>query len=440
MDDLPVMAGSTSPQQSPDSHHMQEPITAPSSTVPEKPIAAASLGPDRMETPMLTGTMAAPTDLRESESKKADPEKMDLKDTDAEDKDGEEWVTEDEDDEDDEELSGVPAAMPYPYQPGALLRLRRVRDSSQITVKIQKPMDKRTLSCGMTVGIEEGPDDTDHYKDKLVFLKMFDWRFSSQARDNVGALPFTRLDRKMYTEMIMADKMDGFFDQIRPVRGRWDKCSSNWTCTEYEAAMALDMQEYYHSEMSVYARLLDLQGVCIPQFFAAVELDITPKGIRPNKQQRKHFQVSGILLQYIPGVPLSEVTNYPLQAPGATHKDIVDTAIRLVSAVSDRNVINGDCNTRNFIVPLEMDKEQKLVCKPFQIDFGLARVRGWNETWPQWCRAKWSADEEGTIARDMQPRLERIGIKYPYQRSLRYCEHAPVDERNKALRLVLGSD
>ena len=166
----------------------------------------------------------------------------------------------------------------------------------------------------------------------------------------------------------------------------------------------------------------------VPRFLGAVEMDITPDGITPNDQQRQHFQIKGILLEYIPGFSLSDliVSGVP---PGAW-QGIVDQGIRIVHALSDRGVLNKDVRPANFIVSRSGDGYDQAVeeFRVSMIDFGQSRLRREDESDPEWGRVEWQQDEEGAVGLVMQHRLKKVGIEIPYVPSNRYLEFAEGEE------------
>ena len=63
------------------------------------------------------------------------------------------------------------------------------------------------------------------------------------------------------------------------------------------------------------------------------------------------------------------------------------------------------------------------------IDFGLARLRGWNESDRDWAKAKLNKDEEGAVGLVMKKRLAREGFELQFENSDRYMEWAGGDDK-----------
>ena len=63
------------------------------------------------------------------------------------------------------------------------------------------------------------------------------------------------------------------------------------------------------------------------------------------------------------------------------------------------------------------------------IDFGLARLRGWNESDRDWAKAKLNKDEDGAVGLVMKKRLAREGFELQFENSDRYMEWAGGDDK-----------
>ncbi|KAK4211626.1 casein kinase I RAG8 [Rhypophila decipiens] len=321
-----------------------------------------------------------------------------------------------------------------PYLVGELLTLHRVADSSKVVLRIREPKQSQTLSCGMVVDLlgssyDKSPSDGNNHTwngsttaTQTVFLKLYDWRFATQLRDDAGIEPWTQEFGNEYAEMVMrGDEVDGFVRKLSDQSFR-EATEEDWDAGQNEASLAHEMLTMYRAETSVYRRLGDIQGTMVPRFLDALELDITPYGIVPSQQQRRHFLIKGILLEYIPGFNLSDLSS---QAPPEACQGIVDQGIRIVHALSDRNVLNKDVRPDNFIVNRSYHNEQEdMVFRVAMIDFGQSRLRREDESDLDWGRAKWQQDEEGAVGQVMQHQLKRAGIEISYVPSYRYLEFA----------------
>lgn len=335
----------------------------------------------------------------------------------------------------------------HPYKAGELLRLRRVNGSSRVQVRIKKPHQPWTLSCGMIVEILNGldGDHEDHSKEEndtsddrngdaevdgnvgktapqTAFLKMYDWRFSAQLRSDNGIEPWREEFSREYAEMVRRGEVEGFVEKLSDYDWR-EETEEDWDEGKNEASIAHESDKMYRAEKSVYDRLGDIQGKMIPRFFGAVEMDVTPEGIALNEQQQRLLQVKGILLEYIPGFSLSKLAE---NVPPEACQGIVDQGIQIVYALNDHEVLNRDVRPDNFIVRMikSSDEVGAAEYQVVMIDFGQSRLRGEEETDFAWGRNKWTQDEEGAVGMLMRHRLRKVGIEITYKPSYRYVEFA----------------
>jgi hypothetical protein len=116
-----------------------------------------------------------------------------------------------------EELSALLAA---PYEVGGVLTRRRVVDCSTeersqnelFRVKIKKLQQPWTLSCGMVVDIlSDTFTGEDQHKTtpttnatQTAFLKLHDWRFAPQLRDDHGIDPWNEEFAAAYAQFALA--------------------------------------------------------------------------------------------------------------------------------------------------------------------------------------------------------------------------------------------
>lgn len=115
---------------------------------------------------------------------------------------------------------------------------------------------------------------------------------------------------------------------------------------EWEAIIYHTAQKHYANEVRAYSELKQLQGQCTPRFIESV---IYSSLEAPTDLPVDYFQVPGILLEYIRGFPLSDLTmNIPNQ-PLLWGK-IVEGAINVVREVNTAGVVHHDCQPRNMLV------------------------------------------------------------------------------------------
>lgn len=92
--------------------------------------------------------------------------------------------------------------------------------------------------------------------------------------------------------------------------------------------------------------------------------------------------------------------------------------------VGDHGVLDRDVRPDNFMI--EHDRDGRY--SAFMIDFGLARLRGRNESDRDWAKAKIEQDEEGAVGLVMKKRLAREGFELQFTMSDKYMEWAGGDD------------
>lgn len=111
-------------------------------------------------------------------------------------------------------------------------------------------------------------------------------------------------------------------------------------------------------------------------------------------------------------------------APKSEWQGIVDQAAAIVQVIGDHGILNRDGRPDNFIV----QRDRSGCYGVFMIDFGLARLRGRNESDLDWAKAKLNKDEEGAVGLVMKNRLAREGFELRFEKSDRYMEWAGGDD------------
>lgn len=308
-------------------------------------------------------------------------------------------------------------------------RVDRVnKPQEELKFKITKLQQPWTLSCGMLVDILTGEETNTSAAMQTAFLKLYDWRFAAQYRDDQAVEQWTEEPAAAYTEFVMSGGVEGFLLRLGDKQFK-DETEEDWNAGQIEAGLANDMREMYRVETTVYDRLGDVQGKIVPRVIAAVELGIAPADINFNNQQQ-HFQIKGILLEYIPGFSLRDLDT---KAPPDSWQGVVDQAVEIARSLGDHDILNRDVRPDNFIVSHcdggngqeEEDPEEGF--QVFMIDFGQSRVRREDESDFDWGRAKWQEDEEGAVGLIMQHRLRKLGA-ISFTPSGRYLEFAERED------------
>lgn len=155
------------------------------------------------------------------------------------------------------------------------------------------------------------------------------------------------------------------------------------TIGENEAIVENECQKGFESEVAICRHLLDFQGKHIAKFYGTVSL--TTKGV-----DRHPFEVSGILIEYIPSFQLFNLEEYEDAPPKESWEKIGTEVMSILDDLDKRNVLNRDPSTRNIITAKD---DHRVV----MIDFAMARVRRDNETDEEWELAKGHSCEESRI-------------------------------------------
>ncbi|KAF6826914.1 hypothetical protein CPLU01_09394 [Colletotrichum plurivorum] len=259
-----------------------------------------------------------------------------------------------------------------------------------------------------------------------AFLKLYDWRFANQLRDDQGIGPWDRNAEAGYTKFVSSGGIESFLRRLSADESFREETEDEWDAGQNEAFLATQSLQMYHSETAAYAKLGDFQGKLAPHFLGAVVLQAAaPQGVHDRHQE--HFQIRGVLLQYIQGFSLSKLDPHE---PPSSWQDIVDQAVQIVRVLGDNDILNADVRPENFIVSLRSDNEKEYY-QVFMIDFGQSRVRGEHEPLSEWGRAKWRQDDEGAVGLVMQHRYGSSGWRFIT--SLRYdILSSPREKRNRA--------
>ena len=257
-----------------------------------------------------------------------------------------------------------------PYEVGGTLKLD-IPDGKAIQVTIMR-ICSNTISPVMEVQLKT---PNDH---KKAILKLYDRRFGETRERH----PYTQQAEDAWRESVRSglaenvlEDLQSFDDSIRKRRFR-DVNDESYEegeeeeCEEAEDEDELKMDEiniFYNTrklhkkEIRAYAALQSLQGRCVPKFINSViysSLDV------PTDLPTVYFHIPGVLLEYIDGFPLSDLTLVIPDQP-LVWKTIVKSAIDVAREVNRTGVIHHDCQPRNVLVA---DRGQGTF-QPYLIDF-----------------------------------------------------------------------
>lgn len=165
------------------------------------------------------------------------------------------------------------------------------------------------------------------------------------------------------------------------------------------------MPGYYSVEVEAYDTLQDLQGKHIPQFHSAVTVPTSSFALE--HESSKYANSSGILVQYISGFPLSDLT---LHAHKDQWQSICEEAMKIVHLYTTKGVRNNDVRPRNMIVHINPRGKFRI----FMIDFGCCAFRWEARSEWDWWDMKAGRDEKGAIGYVMENYLKE---GFVYRRS-----------------------
>jgi serine/threonine protein kinase len=292
-----------------------------------------------------------------------------------------------------------------------------IHSASTVHARIRQLQNPRTLSCCMIVDLlgEGSPENP-------VFLKLYDRRFSEQLRRDHGIDPWTMDAEKEYINAVRTGAARQFLRNLQTIPNFEEDTEETWDNGQIETFLTDQAHKLFDAETIVYDTLRDIQGKLVPRLVARVHLALSlPNAGIGHTDAAELLHIKGILLQYIDGFSLSKVQDH---APKSEWQGIVDQAVAIVQVVGDHGILNRDVRPDSFIV-----QRDKSGCYwVFMIDFGLARLRGWNESDRDWAKAKLTKDEEGAVGLVMKKRLAREGFELRFENSDRYMEWAGGDD------------
>lgn len=278
-----------------------------------------------------------------------------------------------------------------PYVAGNTITVQLEPHKESITALITHVFEPFTLSCVMVVRLfqKEGLG-------KPTVLKLFDRRFASRLREEAEAEPWTMGPETQYHRFIQNGGAAEFITSLEEDSMSEDE---EGDAAKKEAYLHHEMQGLYKTEQEVYSTLKDLQGKRIPRLLHTLTFPAFSTSYGTSKLINKYTAIPGILLQYIDGFPLSELSVY---APKDNWQSICDQAIRTINQISLKGVLNADVKTRNIII----GKDQQGRFKVFVIDFGTCHFRRECESDKEWWEWKAGEDEEGAVGYVMQSILK----------------------------------
>jgi hypothetical protein len=228
-----------------------------------------------------------------------------------------------------------------------------------------------------------------------MILKLFDRRFSNELREWHDVSTPCHESEAKYRSYVSHEHPKHSVEEWAAKFLADEENDIEPPAVEREAHLEALFASYHESEVQVYDRLCSLQGNALPLFFGQTRFVVdvsSPESI--------DVSVPGILLEYVPGQKLSELS------PPLPSDDIGFACVDIVNACGDAGVLNSDVRLENFIVPSVQSRPERPVV---MIDFAQCRFRANDVDDMAWKKDKWSVDEEGAVG---YPLGEKFGWKY----------------------------
>ncbi|KAH0596728.1 hypothetical protein MHUMG1_05848 [Metarhizium humberi] len=235
------------------------------------------------------------------------------------------------------------AGTPFPYVAGRIMTLKTsCGDDIQLVIS---RVCSVTISPVMVVHVKM-PDGM-----QTAILKLFDRRFGHSRKKH----PYNQEAEAVWQDSVRSGLAKRLLDDLRNEedsvrRARFQKDvdeggseeeeeeeeeedddddDNENDLAESEAIIYHTAQTNYENEVRAYSQLKPLQGRCTPRFIESV-IDSSPES--PADLPVEYFQVRGILLEYLFGFPLSELTARIPNQPFLWEK-IVQDAIDVVREI-----------------------------------------------------------------------------------------------------------
>ncbi|KAL8857793.1 MAG: hypothetical protein Q9178_005693 [Gyalolechia marmorata] len=246
-------------------------------------------------------------------------------------------------------------------------------------------------------------------KAKHSILKLYDWRYATQLRQDNEVGPWTPYHEDKYKAFVQEGGAAKFVSYLEDDDDTDD--GQSWDTAENETYLFDYCHRLHGCEVEAYSRLKDLQGRNVPQFFA----DVSFNAFLTLNFRNALFKVRGILLELIPGYSIADLET---SAHPSSWQRICDEAIHTTNLISDHGILNQDVRPRNVLIRTNgKDSEDEVVV----IDFALCRFRDEDQSEASWIHEKWKEDEEGAMGFVMAHKLKGA-VKYkPSHRFLCQC-------------------
>ncbi|KAJ5378538.1 hypothetical protein N7509_011657 [Penicillium cosmopolitanum] len=182
-----------------------------------------------------------------------------------------------------------------------------------------------------------------------MVLKPFDGRFATELRKAEKLRPWTSDIETHYHQFVLDGGASDFITELNNNNnnnnGDIAQQCETWNTSQDEAYLHDYLSDLNETEVQVYDALRDLQRHDVRQLVACVKMQ--GFSLTDPKPVSELIDVSGILLQFIKGFPLSDIAHYTQREQW---QSICEETIQILHRIGDRGVLNEDVQTRSFIV------------------------------------------------------------------------------------------
>ncbi|KAH6848316.1 hypothetical protein B0I37DRAFT_161172 [Chaetomium sp. MPI-CAGE-AT-0009] len=311
-----------------------------------------------------------------------------------------------------------------------------------------------TMSPVLNIVLFSGMDESGRRFRFQAVLKLYDRRFGEHLRRYRGEhVPHTTERELAFQSFVRRGMMDRFLRRGEedpegeeaqrrggekledPISARsrsppYNECLDSEPDAEFEAAVWEECEKNFNCETQAYERLKDLQGKLMPRMYAHVRLvspiPNVPQDLLDSPDTARYFEVKGVILEHIPGYPLSELPTSRL-APSDTQlwPGIVQAAVDAVHEIDSRGVLNKNCAPYNIVV--NSRSQTPFVVDFASCDFKEQLIQRWKDIgWMdddddpdiEYWEAVVTANNEGAIGAVMTARLRQmkgleLNLQYP---------------------------
>lgn len=308
------------------------------------------------------------------------------------------------------------------YAPGITLDLQIIQeDLSEGRVYSVKGKIVKHIGIGLSIVMVV---DIDYLPLELkgnFALKLYDRRAETPARVYPPE-QYPSWNPKREIDFRTSD-LDGYMPATKPEDALTDfRFDNDLYHYKAEVAMHAHTLRDYITETEVYNRLKDIQGFDVPRLIARIRLpDYRQSAFANPVTTSAVFHVSGILLQFIKGLRIADLTDTADRLKPGEWQPFGDDALRIVNLMSDRGIFDRDLACRNAVVRLDpFEKKLKIML----LDFALCTLRPPWASDEQWRQHQYQVNQERKLGAEMNSLLY---TSYGHQRYL----YKPTDHRLK---------